>query len=259
MKQKILFLFILASFFSFSSMAQLTTGKSSANVIRNGNRASEGDFGLYFGATSNIFTLRSDLPEGADLSVSFLPLVNLKYMATDNIEWRLGIELNKWNTTEKGTVGEDEDETDVSQKNAHVVNNIYPGIAYHFSSDNLLDVYAGVEIPIGYERFSDKTEAGDDYSNKTSKFAYHLGLGAFIGIQAYVANLPVAIGVEYGISSNITFGEKFKNESKIGDNGKVVSYTPDFEGSVGDDYSDLTVRRGELGSQFRFTLTYFFK
>jgi hypothetical protein len=232
-------------------MAQLTTGKSSANVFRNGNRASEGDFGLYFGATSTIFGKAFH----KDFNATFMPLVNLKYMYTDNIEYRLGIELNKWSWSESGSIDVEKKSYDLSAKYTEVENNIYPGIAYHFSSENLLDVYVGAEIPLGYKRLTDKTEF-DDSLDKTSRFAYHLGLGAFIGIQAYVANLPVAIGVEYGISSMFDFGLKTKSETKSGDNDTQISYTSDFSGQA---YDDLAVRTGEVGSQFRFTLTYFFK
>lgn len=252
MKQKLFLLFICVSCFSYSAIAQLTTGKSTANVFRNGNRASEGDFGLYFGATSTIFGKAFH----KDFEVNFMPLVNLKYMSTDNIEYRLGIELNKWSQTENGSYKGEESTDDFSIKHTEVENNIYPGIAYHFSNENLLDVYIGAELPLGYKRLSDKTESNNDLTN-TSRFAYHIGLGAFIGVQTYIANLPVAIGVEYGISSMFDFGLKTKTESQSGENDKQVFYKSDLSDLTSND--DLTVRTGEVGSQFRFTLTYFFK
>jgi hypothetical protein len=270
MKQKILLLFIFVSCFSYVSMAQLTTGKSTANVIRNGNRASAGDFGLYFGVTSDIFHLNSiddDFGDGADVTNYILPLVNLKYMATDNIEYRLGIEFNKKSALAKGSDEVGNKSYDFSQKYTNVENSIYPGIAYHFSKDNLLDVYVGAELPLGYKRNTWKVEDESiEETLSTTSFAYHFGLGAFIGVQAYVANLPVAIGFEYGISSLFDFG--LKNKTKL-TQGKTTttSYETDFSGKEhllgGNNFDatgdELTVRTGEVGNQIRFTLTYFFK
>ena len=50
-----LLLLALLGLGTVDSFAQLTTGKPSAKVIRTGNRAQAGDFGLYVGATSNMF------------------------------------------------------------------------------------------------------------------------------------------------------------------------------------------------------------
>jgi len=252
MKQKIFVVLFLISCLSYSSLAQLTTGKSTANVVRNGNRASEGDFGIYFGTTTNII----NKVRNSDVSLTFMPLVNLKYMATDHFEWRLGLELNKWSTTEDGTQKDvKENSFDTGYKYTDVENSIYPGFAYHFSNTNLLDVYLGAELPLGYNRLTNnQTLNNTDYINSSS-FAYHIGLGGFLGVQAYVANLPIAIGVEYGISSMFDFGLKTKHETKIGDNDKQVTYTSDLSGI---NYDKLSARKGEVGNQIRLTLTYFF-
>ena len=89
-----------------TATAQITTGESSAQVIRTGNRAEAGNFGLYLGATADMF---KNLISVGDAEFKALPLINFKYMANDNLELRLGLE---WWTAANGykTVGEDENE-----------------------------------------------------------------------------------------------------------------------------------------------------
>ena len=38
-----------------SAQAQITTGESTSRVIRTGNRAQAGNFGIYFGMTTDMF------------------------------------------------------------------------------------------------------------------------------------------------------------------------------------------------------------
>jgi hypothetical protein len=61
-----------------TATAQITTGESSSQVVRTGNRAEAGDFGLYLGATSDMF---KNIVDGFD--VQALPLLNFKYMISD--------------------------------------------------------------------------------------------------------------------------------------------------------------------------------
>ena len=100
MKTKLVLLFALLCWGGFSiSYAQITTGKPSSKVIRTGNRAQAGDFGIYLGATS-------DMVQAFDKDVNFsaLPLINFKYMVTNQLEARLGLELYKTSKTLKGEV-----------------------------------------------------------------------------------------------------------------------------------------------------------
>lgn len=204
--------------------AQITTGESSSRVIRTGNRAEEGDFGLYLGGTTTIFKNFDNLE-----NFDFLPLINVKYMFTDQVEGRVGIEWWK----EKSTTDDDGDESIRSESSML----FYPGIAYHFSKSNLLDVYVGAELPFGWG--AKKIEYDDDESRASF---FRLGVGAFIGLQAYVANLPVAIGVEYGLSTlynGVSDGYLYKDGMSIKEH--------------------IDNSKWNLGHQARVTLTYFFK
>ena len=256
-----LLLLALLGLGTVDSFAQLTTGKPSAKVIRTGNRAQAGDFGRYVGATSNMF---KDLFD-SDVKINCLPLINLKYMVSDQFETRLGIELYKTSERIKGDLHSFEENAAPVFGDSKFANSsalFYPGIAYHFSKRNLLDVYVGAELPIGWDS-TRNIEEGDDWKQKTSKNSFVIGLGAFIGLQAYIANLPLAIGVEYGISSRFDTGLKYKSEMTDED-GTQTLYSTDITSfpnlNPGDEqYDKLKARKGEIGSQFRLTLTYYFK
>lgn len=225
-----------------AAQAQITTGENTSQVIRTGNRADKGDFGIYLGATSDmvkdIFT--------SDTKISALPLINLKYMCSDKVEARLGFEWYAKNTT--GVTKDDDHDWVAKQINTENKVMFYPGIAYHFNRSNILDVYVGGELPIGgsglgsYEKYKDEDDAEHNHYRATQ---FNIGLGAFIGLQAYICNLPLAIGLEYGVSclyghiSNGTFTEG--------------EYTIN---AVAPHFADNKFR---LGNQARLTISYYFK
>lgn len=218
----ILFFFCVGSMIS---QAQISTGESSASVFKTGNRAEKGDFGLYLGATTSMIGNLTD----ADCEFSALPLINLKYMYTENVEARLGIEWWKKSTTI------DNGDYEMSESESSFM--FYPGVAYHFSKSNILDVYVGGELPFGWG------STGAEYDGEDASASnFKVGLGAFIGLQAYVCNLPVAVGLEYGISAmyNTVSDGSLTNEGM----------------TIVDDRDE---KRFNLGNQARLTITYFFK
>jgi len=245
---------------SFSALAQISTGNSTSKNIRTGNRAEAGNFGLYIGADLEFIKLSVK----DDVTVAPLPLVNFKYMASDHLELRIGLDLNKYSQNAKGDLKVDKKTYEVQNKVNHADHAIYPGIAYHFSNRNILDVYVGAELPLGYERYNltSKWDGDDGYSIKT-KTAFNVGLGGFIGLQAYIGNLPIAIGAEYGIFSRLDTGLKYKNvekASKESDEKITYSFDPASQNLLDMDgtYDKLSARNGSVGSQVRFTISYFF-
>ena len=226
-----------------TATAQITTGKSSAQVVRTGNRAEAGNFGLYLGATADMFRNLVNIDE-AELKA--LPLINFKYMVNDNVEARLGLEWWTMSTGNKVSGENASGDYKTKHKNKETSKYFYPGIAYHFSNSNLLDVYVGAELPIGWESTVVKDFADSealDYNTKTVTRDFNIGLGAFVGLQAYVANLPLAVGVEYGISSLKTVSSnKYVTDEE-------QEYKPERR----------KVNTWNVGHQARLTLTYFFK
>lgn len=256
------------------AVAQMTTGKPSSKVIRTGNRPEAGDFGIYLGMTSEMFNGIID----KELQMQALPLINFKYMVSDQFEARIGLELYKTSSTLKGNytqdVGEQSFSLPASTRNSNSNAMFYPGVAWHFSTKNILDIYVGAELPIGWDSSTSLDESGTveigetgDYistisSHSTTKRSFVIGLGAFVGIQAFIADLPLAIGAEFGISSKFDTGVKYKHVEEVTGNDTQTYYSSaieDLPGYTNTQYDSLKARTGEIGGQFRFTLTYYFK
>lgn len=252
-------------------MAQISTGTPSAKHFKTGNRAQAGDFGIYLGMSSNIFKNLTDKNIKLDTP---LPLINLKYMVTDNVEARVGLEFSKTRETLKGDefLGDaNEDGIPVSTETKYKIveadNRIMPGVAYHFSKHNIIDVYAGVEGLLGWKRNSNyATIDGDDSSTKKASFQF--GAGAFIGLQAYIGNLPLAVGLEYGLSTLWESRLRYKQTMTDAEGNEETRYYTNAEqlpklneaGMLSkNQYENMKATRGSIGNKFAITLTYFFK
>ena len=233
--------FLMLAFLCAGSMlvqAQITTGESQAQTIKTGNRAEKGDFGLYLGATSTMF---QDLTSIGDLKA--LPLINFKYMFDDKVEGRLGIEWWSKTTKNETPLGE---KSVLTERTWGTNMKFYPGVAYHFAKSNVLDVYFGGELPFGWTKDGNNSETKEGnlkYIMEESNSNFKIGLGAFFGLQAYICNLPLAVGLEYGVNTLWNAGG--------------VSTQTDVDGNIEENNSDALT--WELGHQARLTLTYFFK
>lgn len=256
------------------AMAQISTGEPSAVKIKTGNRPDKGTFGIFMGSGMDFGSFINS--DGSDDYV--LPLVNIKYFFTDKLEGRIGLDIYRHDVNLSGkkykavTVPPADD-----AESAKFVNNegsgnamLWPGIAYHFTKHNILDVYCGAELPLGLTSASSKSVSGDpSVIVKSSSCAFNIGLGAFIGLQAFVGNLPLAIGVEYGLYGAYAFGLKTKhvrtdeNSKKVWYTNNMLMYDPDtgnpIPSSVTDPFEKLHVGEGYMGNQLRFTISYYFK
>ncbi len=254
---KKLFLFAFVLGMTTIANAQISTGETSSKVIRTGNRAQAGNFGIYLGATSEIMK-----NIGSSTKFDAIPMINLKYMKTDQLEYRLGFEWYDKYESENTFSGED-DEIKHSTTNSESKFMFYPGFAYHFSPKNLLDVYVGAELPIGFgtlgrHEYLEGVPEGNteedsfqekDYRTGHTGKVFRMGVGAFIGLQAYVANLPIAIGVEYGVSTlyNHYYQSTFQKDGY---------YLSEIDATSIDTQKSAT--KWKLGNQVRLTLSYYF-
>ena len=182
-------------------------------------------------------------------------------MTSDNFELRVGLEAYKLSEKISGTVDTDPGINEIKEKYGESTVMLYPGFAYHFSRLNILDVYIGAELPLGWDTNIDK-RIETEYTRNITKRSFVLGLGAFVGLQAYIADLPLALGVEYGISSRLDTGLKYKTE-ETRDNQTTITYTTnrnDLPNVYSNErYEKLQARKGEIGGQLRLTLSYYFK
>lgn len=238
---KKLFSLVMMTLFAMPSFAQISEGEPRADVLPTGNRLEQGVWGVYFGAG---FTFDKKDLDFNESKCHVSPLVNVKYMFTDNIEGRIGVEFGK----NKSRIGyEDSAEKDGVKKSVTSHNYFNPGIAYHFSKKNILDVYMGAEVPFGWERKTAISKYDDKHMGSTYDKTFNVGAGAFIGLQAFIGRLPLALGLEYGIQSLFTVGD-----------GKVKTVYDD-QTTYNDGLKSMSSRKGEILSQARITLSYYFK
>ena len=181
-------------------------------------------------------------------------LITAKYYWTDQVAFRVGIKLQR-EVSEKTSFDSDTSSElftkdpdnlsplqgagTVESSNKDVIRDwaVKLGIEKHFNSSNFFDVYAGADLYLGLgkEKFVRNTTTqngtvavapvggvggnGDGFStvsNLTSSRSFtKLGVLPFIGVQMFVLDLPVSIGVEYGWDALWKFGGLYKNEIEI--------------------------------------------
>lgn len=259
MKRKLFLLAIVSVAFSFSLSAQISKGDPTATTIKTGNRPGKGDFGVFFGGG---LMIGQDEP-------FILPVMNFKYFVADKIELRAGIDLYRNFNRTKGKVISGSVYADplvtYDKATAYVDGffNFVPGMAYHFSNLNILDVYVGAEIPFGVEhrRIVDSVsgEAAPPSAMPVSVLSWNpfvIGANLLIGVQAFIGNLPLAIGLEYGIGAKAYLGDKIKyvTENNAGD--RAVYFKTDSEDAA--NWRKLARSSGYIDHTARLTVSYYF-
>lgn len=271
MKKNVFLTLIAVCLVSFAS-AQITTGEPVSRIIKNGNRPTQGTWGLFIGPSVTEMVDWVDNWSTKDNNNYWMgiPLVNVKYYASSRLELRLGLQFYSKgeNTTmkndeviENGTVTQEKSNGRIS--NGESYNRITPGIAYHFSPHNLVDVYVGATLPIGINTYTVKERNESVVNSETlktmnnvSRNVFTIGLGAFVGLQFFVADLPLAFGLEYGFTGLAKFGGNYKHKTQTsGDEEPQVYYTSS-ESSPKFDY--LSTSKGLFGGDARITISYFF-
>lgn len=240
-------------------MAQLSEGEPYSRTIRTGNRPGAGDWGLFIGPSF------SEIGQMFDYEITWrgLPLVNVKYYTDDNFELRCGIQACNLTYNTEGHYYYDYDGTlqqyYVNNKDSEYLFRLTPGIARHFSPTNVLDVYVGASLPFGVNGVKYINEINGQGNGSLERNSFEIGIGAYIGLQCFVADLPVAIGLEYGLSAVKFFGQKYKNTITDEDGNEQVYYTTEPDYGWATQYSELKRTKGEAGADLRFTISYFFK
>lgn len=229
-----------------SAFAQISEGEPNfSSIPRTGNRPVEGNCGLYLGAS---VTQIMDLVNYNDDDYVFwaLPAINFKYYFTDNWEGRISFEFACQNEKQKVTY----EDNFSSTSSSYNFTRFLPGFAYHFNTKNILDVYVGAQVPIGFDITNDKL-AYKNYSEITKNSAFLIGGGVFMGLQVFVADLPFAIGLEVGYSGHVRVGGN--NLTTINnDEGKYLYLDKVSE------ISAISSHKARWGADAALTFSYYF-
>lgn len=241
-----------------TAFAQISTGEINSSVIpRTGNRPQEGDFGMYIGASvTQIMDLvklnQNKSAEFPDQVFWSLPAVNLKYYFTDNWEGRIGFQFGCQGATNKMRT------KDYYYQHTRDINytRFLPGVAYHFNTNNILDVYVGAQVPIGFNIDAEKT-AVDNVSRLVKDNKFVIGGGIFLGLQVFIADLPFAIGIEGGYSgqANISGGRRTINNNA----GEIQIDAALPDGQADTDILTASHLDARWGADAALTFTYYFR
>lgn len=244
--KRVLLCIALVGMAGSSAFAQLSTRDNNATNVRLGARPLAGDAALQF----NIPIVGRSANDGTDAGLyngNLLgagDVLTFKYYNSDDVAYRVGIRLAADNTTIKGDAADSVTtalpgfpvgETFESAKFRTVSREyiIAPGIEKHFTNSNIFDVYVGADVLLGLGRDKSISEVdlidGDkDYETRTvnTKIA---GLGAFVGVNVFIAQLPISVGLEYGLSGKYLFGGRTKvvKEMTIGDESESAEWFED--------------------------------
>ena len=254
--KKILLLVALA-FGVSSSYAQLSTRENDASVEKLGARPVKGDMALTFAIGTGKDSSTASLYKGNLLGAGNL-LTFKKYIA-DDMAFRLGVRLYKKSSTIKGIsadstafsnggVPEFFEYTYKKNDREYI---IVPGIEKHFNAGNIFDVYTGADLYLGFKKMSSNNDdiktnrAGDSKKEKLTTKNAVVGLGWIVGFNVFVAQLPISIGLEYGLNAKWDLGGKTKHEVENSTGGVSTSaefFTYEADPAAGRQYDKLSKR-----------------
>ena len=253
-KNTSIFFIICFTLLSTLSFAQLSTREDDQSVYKIGTRPVKGNFAYFIGVKSKDITEAVEKISGDDESDDALrykakfSVMNLKYYLNNSVVLRAGLDLHK----KKRVV---EAAGDFGYKYSRKTSDRYYvlnlGLEKHFSTKNFLDPYVGAEIYAGVLASNrSSTDAADNSTRETVKrgTSFLYGAGTFMGVQAFIADLPFSVGLEWGFLGLGYLGSKYKVESKTTTAGVTVSEA--YYQSVVEDIDN----KGEFSEQTGKTL-----
>ena len=268
----ILTVVVITTTISFSQISDRVNDESTYLL---GARPVAGNIGFFIGiSTAEI----SDL-SNKDWNESGIPIINIKYYWSDKFVIKGGVQVWKKRRVLDGTLdpnsGMKADLTSYTHKEVDAYWNLNLGIEQHFDISNIIDSYIGINGNIGYNRSVRTTnmawDGGDFTDNEGSSFGITYGFETVVGTNLYIADLPLAIGFEWGIRAKNYGANKYQydySESFGGTTSSGTYYTSlidDFEDATANsyynsvDFTDLKAKRFDIEPIARVTFTYYLK
>jgi len=204
--------------------AQLSTRENQDTRYKFGGRPVAGDYALTFGWTINnpSFGTTADSANGISTwnALSRGNLITGKKYIADDVAIRAGIRLYR---NSRSVIGDVDSTAQLpntlsaaESRESSREYTIAPGIEKHFSNSNIFDVYMAGDLYLGFGRdrsVSSTTNRAGGTTATTMTTPYTVvGLGGIIGVSVNVLDLPIALGIEYGLSAFWQLGDKTKVE-----------------------------------------------
>lgn len=219
MKKFKFFLPLLLVIVGFNSFAQLSTRVKDSTSFKFATRPQKGDKALFTSFVLKDTALKSlklyDILKLSDKLV-------FKYYLSDNKVFRANMHISRKSESQKGIIADSTFYNPIVkphlQDNQYKVANtqiiLKPGFERHVKATNIIDVYAGADLWLGYGRLnliSNTALTNGDYSNmQITMNQALLGGNAFTGFNVFIAKLPLSLGLEYGWNGLAQLGNKMK-------------------------------------------------
>lgn len=273
--KKTLLSFALLGVCSIAS-AQLSTRENQDTRYKFGGRPVAGDYGLTFGITINNPSFGA-YPGDTTRSVSVWNrlgrgnLITGKKYISDDMAVRAGIRLTRNSRSVTGDIDSTAQLPNVlSAAESRMSTREYmiaPGIEKHFSSSNIFDVYLAGDLFLGFGKdksVSSTTNRAGATTATTMTTPYSIvGVGGIIGVNVFVLDLPISVGIEYGISAFWQLGDRTKVEVETPTTSYeyyTVSNDPNGVSSSTNGYSSVKQKYMTMNSndQVRITANIYF-
>ncbi len=245
--KKTILSFALLGLCSMAS-AQLSTRENQDTRYKFGGRPVAGDYGLTFGVTINNASF-GDSTHAISVwnRLSRGNLITGKKFISDDVAIRAGIRLYRDSRSVKGefdsTAQLPNSLSEAQYLSASREYMFVPGIEKHFSSANIFDVYMAGDLYLGFGRdksINSTTDRQGRTTATTMTTPYTIvGLGGVIGVNVFVLDLPISVGVEYGLSAFWQLGDKTKVEVEEADGDSYEYYTLANDPWGGNQYSSV--------------------
>jgi len=233
MKKLFFTMFFISAFMMLKAQNEVNQQVSSnAFKQESGNSALEVNFdpGKIFGSD-----------EGAQFGL-FNGSIKYRHFKSETSAFRTNINIVFLNTTD---ITQQEDKTtdllELKDKNTMITINLQPGWEKHFSANERLSPYVGIQFLLGYstsivtsEYQYDKSIYTEKWINKTDFMPglFTAGIGAFSGIDYYfVKKLYIGIEIGYGLQYAKILKTKYTDEKDSSydyerKNGSIIGFAP---------------------------------
>ncbi len=243
--KKALLVIALVGAASFSQ-AQISDRENDATTFKLGARPTEGTMALTFG-----FGINSDDEQRPINLLGKGDLLTGKKFIKDDLAVRAGIRLYKSSSSEKGdldsTAAVPNSLTSTEIKSSEREYVLVPGIEKHFANSNFFDVYAGGDLYLGFRKdrevMNSTSRNGNVSEYQAATGSTVVGLGGVIGVNMFVVDLPISLGIEYGWNATWLLGGATHVESTETAAGTTVTqdyYTNDANDPTALKYSKLS-------------------
>jgi hypothetical protein len=215
---------------SVTSFAQLSTRENDNKLLKLGTRPIAGDMALTFGVPINT---GNEAPLYEPNLLNPGDFLTFKYYLSNDLAIRAAVKFYRASEKVVGSDYEVDPFTpqtgDFKARVSTSENYLVPGIEKHFLKSNIFDVYAGADALIGYGRnvilIEDENSDGSFFNRKDTEKFMILGLEGVVGVNVFVAQLPVSVGFEYGLGLRYASEGKTKVEIEDDINGETEYYT----------------------------------